>query len=100
MLSYTIIENFLPQSTQDALETYFQYGCKWNYVSETSGVDGDLAKDKKDPLELECPQLVHQAIYMGVPEETYDLCSIVLRFLESITGCTVGDIEKIKVRFY
>ena len=95
-MSYTIIENIVPISIQDQLEDMFQYQTKWNYVSFTSGNDeGQLGLD---PLIKECPQLIHQPGHIENPDsDSFALTSMLLVFLESISGGKVGSIHKIKV---
>jgi hypothetical protein len=96
-LSYTVIENFLPTTIQNILEEQFQYNTQWNYVSFTSGNDTANAVDVVDDNIKECPQIVHISSWGGKDNpETFGLTRMVLYFLESITGCTVTDVHKIK----
>lgn len=93
-MSYTIIENFLPPSIQDTLEQIFQYDTKWNYVSVTTGIEG-VDFDKDLPIK-ECPQLIHTSVFNAELSDSFGLTRLVLNFLESATGCKIGDIHKIK----
>ena len=99
-MSYTVIENFLPKSIQDTIEEQFHFNTQWNYVSFTSGnakeIEGHNESVVDDNIK-ECPQLVHISQWGGKPNpETFGLTRMVLSFLENATGCTVGDIHKIK----
>ena len=99
-MSYTVIENFLPKSIQDTIEEQFHFNTQWNYVSFTSGnakeIEGHNESVVDDNIK-ECPQLVHISQWGGKPNpETFGLTRMVLYFLENATGCTVGDIHKIK----
>tara|TARA_Y200000002_G_C22420715_1_gene553803 strand:+ start:28 stop:663 length:636 start_codon:yes stop_codon:yes gene_type:complete len=95
-LSYTVIENFLPRTIENILEETFQYNTEWNYVSETSGNEEE-AIDAIDENVKECPQLIHISHWGGKDNPmTFGLTRMVLYFLEIATGCTVGDVHKIK----
>ena len=101
---FVIIENFLPISIQNALEDLFQYNTKWNYVSKCSGAD----IDHDNPNMKEGPLLTNLAYHVDfnsdghaasiTDPETLPLTRMVLYFLESISGCTVTQLHRIKIR--
>lgn len=96
-MSYTVIEDFLPTTVQNMLEEQFQYNTQWNYVSYTSGNEEDVIDAVSDNVIEDPPQLVHISSWGGKDNpETFGLTRMVLYFLESITGCTVTDVHKIK----
>ena len=100
---FTILENFLPISIQNALFEQFQYNTKWNYVSKCSGNDGF---DRNDHNIKEGPRLTHFSYQVDLNSdghtasitdpETLPLTRIVLYFLELLSGCTVTQLHRIK----
>tara|TARA_B100000941_G_scaffold218873_1_gene161611 strand:+ start:2124 stop:2765 length:642 start_codon:yes stop_codon:yes gene_type:complete len=95
-LSYTVIENFLPDAIQNMLEQQFQYHTEWNYVSETSGNTKE-ATDALDENVIECPQLCHLSHWGGEDNlKSFGLTRMVLYFIENLTGVMIKDVNKIK----
>lgn len=95
-MSYTVIENFIPEALENVLANMYHHDMEWNYVSETSGNTEDMVDDL-DPRVLECPQLCHISHWGGVDNpKTFGVQRMVLYFLELYTGCKITDINKIK----